>query len=431
MAGGMGAGGMGGGSSAGVIGVVIPQSVDEAISHALRMNPEVQLARAKVDEARASYNQTRLKIVAEITQLMRKRDSLKQLSEFQAEQAKAKLQAAVRDYDRAKNLAQQGNLGVEFVQQAEDALLSAKLDHRQKELEQQQAVSNTDAQLLLLIGIEPGGVSSAPQQFLGMALGGGTGFAATAGGAEGAGMGMVAGGAGPGLMGDANSDGKVDLADVGILKTNHGAAPMGGGDAGTGTAAATTKNAGEGSLAQTLRSFGGRGSGGAALGSGAGGMGGGLGRAGMMGGAMGGGPGMMGGGGMAMTAPAFGRPPIPERQEHLRDELEKPTTLEVTDSPLVDVVTILKQQHNILIQIGPGVDPDRPIVMSVGGITLKEMLLLMTDLYPDLCFIVRDYGLLVSTREKGVDLYGAAIPADLPLEVAPPGVQAGINGGFQ
>jgi len=409
------AGGMGGGSLSGGIGVAIPQSVDEAISHALRLNPEVQLARAKVDEARAAYNQTRLKVVAEITQLMRKRESLQQMSEFQAEQAKAKLQAAVRDYDRAKSLAQQGNLSAEFVQEAEDALQSAKLDDRQKQLERQQAASNTDSQLLLLIGIEPGGASSGPQQFLGMAMGGATGFASTAGGGEGTGMGIIAGGMGPAGMG--------------------GAAAIGGGlggpvsgDAGTGAAAATTQSgpegAADGSSGEASRGattggagFGGRGSGGGAVGSGGGGMG-------MMGAMMG------GGGGMAVTAPAFGRPPIPERQKHLREQLDQPTRLEVTDSPLSDVVALLKTQHNILIQIGPGVVPDRPITMSVSGITLKEMLLLMTDLYPDLCFIVRDYGLLVSTREKGVDLYGAAIPADLPLEVAPPGMQGG-GGGFQ
>jgi hypothetical protein len=139
------------------------------------------------------------------------------------------------------------------------------------------------------------------------------------------------------------------------------------------------------------------------------------------------GMGMMGRTGMAMGGAAgpaaelsAGRPAIPEHQQHLREVLDGLTALDVQDQPLADVVALLKTQHGIEIQIGPGVTPDQPITMSVNNVKFKDALLLLTDLYPDLCFVVRDYGLLITTRERGMQLYGAAIPADLPLRVAPP-----------
>lgn len=128
---------------------------------------------------------------------------------------------------------------------------------------------------------------------------------------------------------------------------------------------------------------------------------------------------LMGGMG-GSTAVAHARPPIPESQKKLREALDSVTQLDVADLPLSDLVQLLKQQHGIEIQIGPGIDPNRTITLSAAGIKLKDALLLLADLYPDLCLVVRDYGLLVSTRDKGMDLYGAAIPADLPLMTASP-----------
>jgi hypothetical protein len=48
------------------------------------------------------------------------------------------------------------------------------------------------------------------------------------------------------------------------------------------------------------------------------------------------------------------------------------------------------------------------------GTTLRNALLAIADLYP-VCFVLRDYGILVTTHYQAQELYAATIPADLPL----------------
>lgn len=407
----------------------MPNSLEEAIGLAMRANPEVQLARAKVDEARASYNQTRLRIVAELTQIYRQREALQQDNALEAEASASKAKAAKEAAQQNEKLRATGALPEGALQQAIDAARSAELDHQRVVLGHRQKLASFDTQLMLLMGLESPHASDASLRYFREGEGGGNsrgmmgsffggvgapgmpgGMMGGGGGAAGGGGGTIGPGGGSSGGGHAASGGPA----------GGGGAPTGGG-AGEGSAPA-----GAGSSTGGGPAGAGSGEGGAATG------GGGAPQANTsaqqlysafvgMGGAPGGGMAVMSSSMGGNSAAANARPSIPESQKHLKDELEKVTQLDLSDSPLPDVVMLLKNQTGIEIQIGPGVlsDSDRLITMSASGIKFKDMLLLMTDLYPDLCFVVRDYGLLVSTREKGMELYGAAIPADLPLLTAP------------
>ncbi len=419
----------------GVGAAATPGSLEEAIGLAMRANPEVQLARAKVDEARAAYNQTRLRIVAELTQIYRQREALQQDNALEAEASASKAKAAKEAAQQNEKLRATGVLPEGALQQAIDAARSAELDHQRVVLGHRQKLASFDTQLMLLMGLESAHASDASLRYFREGEGGGNsrammgsffggvGAPGMPGGMMGGGGGAAGGGGGPVGTGGGSSGGG-DAASGG--QAGGGGGPAASGVGGEGSASAEAGSSTGGGPAGA-----GSGEGGASTGSGGApspanppaqqlisaytGLSGAL------------------GGGMRVVVPSMGgnsaaansRPSIPESQKHLRDELEKLTALDLTDSPLTDVVILLKNQHGIEMQIGPGVARDQPITMSASGLKLKDMFLLMTDLFPDLCFIVRDYGLLVTTREKGMELYGAAIPADLPLLTAPPAARMG------
>jgi hypothetical protein len=87
--------------------------------------------------------------------------------------------------------------------------------------------------------------------------------------------------------------------------------------------------------------------------------------------------------------------------EKIRKALHAPTEINFTETPLVEVVEYLRERHKIEIQIDAGkVNTDWPITVGLNGVTLGEALQAIDDLIPDLKFVVRDYGILVTTPER-------------------------------
>jgi hypothetical protein len=48
-------------------------------------------------------------------------------------------------------------------------------------------------------------------------------------------------------------------------------------------------------------------------------------------------------------------------------------------------------------------------------IPLRSLLLAIADQIDGMCFVVRDYGILVTTTERAWSLPGATIPAEVPF----------------
>jgi hypothetical protein len=94
--------------------------------------------------------------------------------------------------------------------------------------------------------------------------------------------------------------------------------------------------------------------------------------------------------------------------EKVRKALVAPTQLEFVDQPLREVMDYLKDRHDIEIQLDEhslgmavdGKERDLPITLNVKGIPLAAALQAIEDRYQPLKFVVRDYGILVTTRDQ-------------------------------
>jgi hypothetical protein len=126
--------------------------------------------------------------------------------------------------------------------------------------------------------------------------------------------------------------------------------------------------------------------------------------------------------------------------ERIRGVLATPTEIDFTTTPLRDLVDYLVDHHSqksgsrIVIQVDDvalsevGMDSTTPITIKLGGISLGAAFQAIDDKYPSLKFVVRDYGILVTTPERAqqqgympvVDFwgFGAAAPRFRGAEAA-------------
>jgi hypothetical protein len=93
--------------------------------------------------------------------------------------------------------------------------------------------------------------------------------------------------------------------------------------------------------------------------------------------------------------------------EGVRQELLKPAELDFIETPLGDVMAYLKELRGIdvqideasLLKVGARKGAEMPITFNVKGVSLAAALQAMEDKFVPLKFVVRDYGILVTTRE--------------------------------
>jgi hypothetical protein len=90
--------------------------------------------------------------------------------------------------------------------------------------------------------------------------------------------------------------------------------------------------------------------------------------------------------------------------DHIQTKLDEQTEMEFIDTPLHDVLEFLKVKHELEIQIDrkaleeAAIATDTPITRRIKGISLRSALKLMLR-DSDLCYIVRDEVLLITSRE--------------------------------
>jgi hypothetical protein len=88
--------------------------------------------------------------------------------------------------------------------------------------------------------------------------------------------------------------------------------------------------------------------------------------------------------------------------ERCQSALGNATEMSFTDTPISDVAMYLQDVHKIEIELDKkhsGLDPNTAITMNVCGIPLASALQAIEDEYPPIRFVIRDYGLLLTTRE--------------------------------
>lgn len=110
-----------------------PKTLDEQLKRALDTNPEVNMARAKVQQAEASYREVRLRVTQEVMQAHNDRDSQMLL-----------IDQSARELDRTKSLAAKGLVGEDEVFVAESQFINQK-----------QQLAQLEARMNYLLGIDP------------------------------------------------------------------------------------------------------------------------------------------------------------------------------------------------------------------------------------------------------------------------------------
>ncbi len=107
------------------------------------------------------------------------------------------------------------------------------------------------------------------------------------------------------------------------------------------------------------------------------------------------------------------RPPMPPE---LAEKLAIPIAFEGAGETLAEVLRFAADSTGINIVLDFEVDPDQEVhITARRAMPLSAFLLAIADQYEFLCFAVRDYGLLLTHKERAIRLNGPAIPEDTPL----------------
>ena len=92
--------------------------------------------------------------------------------------------------------------------------------------------------------------------------------------------------------------------------------------------------------------------------------------------------------------------------ETIRKALDSPTEMQFIDTPLQDAMDFLMDYHEFQILIDTaaldeaGTSSDSPLTLNLSGLPLADALQAIEDTYPDFRFVVRPYGMLVTTPER-------------------------------
>ncbi|MCC6699555.1 MAG: TolC family protein [Candidatus Hydrogenedentes bacterium] len=115
--------------------------------------------------------------------------------------------------------------------------------------------------------------------------------------------------------------------------------------------------------------------------------------------------------------------PRPELNKEAKTEtemaLEAPMSAEFDQETLSNVFGFISDylDVNIVIDVGLQV-AEKKVSIKVENVPLRDGLLALADVYGDLCFIVRDYGIFATTPERAATINAPSIPAGIPLYVS-------------
>lgn len=118
----------------------------------------------------------------------------------------------------------------------------------------------------------------------------------------------------------------------------------------------------------------------------------------------------------------YARPPMPEE---FRSTMKEELGFRINpENNLNQILFMLRDLHGLSVLSDRG-RIDEPLEQQVGAeidadTRMRSALVALSDVYHDICFVFRDYGILVTTREAAQSMYSATIPEWVPLTVPPP-----------
>lgn len=118
--------------------------------------------------------------------------------------------------------------------------------------------------------------------------------------------------------------------------------------------------------------------------------------------------------------------------EDLRGSLASPVSFVFNDISVMDIFDFFFEQYELSITVDLVFPPPQIRHVELRNVPMRSALLALTDQMGDACFVIRDYGLFLTTRERAQTLAGPTIPEDVPyLAPLPPGqFQGGFGGGW-
>jgi hypothetical protein len=101
------------------------------------------------------------------------------------------------------------------------------------------------------------------------------------------------------------------------------------------------------------------------------------------------------------------KPELPkgEMADTIRTLLANPAELEFVDTPISEIAAYLSDRYNIRFIVdenGPKFASDMPVTLSLKGVPLGAALQALEDMFPPLRFVIRDYGILVTSKDSQV-----------------------------
>ena len=91
--------------------------------------------------------------------------------------------------------------------------------------------------------------------------------------------------------------------------------------------------------------------------------------------------------------------------------LGNPTKVEMIDTPIEDVADYLTDYHKIEFIVDkndPLTDPKMPITIRLNGFPLAAAFQALEDTHPPLHFVIREYGILVTSKNSAVARQGVS-----------------------
>ncbi len=128
-------------------------------------------------------------------------------------------------------------------------------------------------------------------------------------------------------------------------------------------------------------------------------------------------------------------------ERRINEELRRPTEMQFLDTPLSDAISVIKDRHQIEIQLDQkalrdaGIATDQPVTLDVKGISLRSALkLLLRPL--DLTYVIQDEVLMITTPEEAenrlsIKVYPVGdlvIPPYSPASMGGMGIFGGFGG---
>jgi len=124
-------------------------------------------------------------------------------------------------------------------------------------------------------------------------------------------------------------------------------------------------------------------------------------------------------------------------EDKIRRSLDKPTTVDFTETPLEDAISFLKDYHDINIWIDratlseDGVALDTPITLKLAGVSLRSVLKLLLE-PSQLTYMIEDEVMKITTATKASDKLSVRVypVGDLVVPIVPARMIQMMGGGM-